>query len=46
LMHDGEALTFTQAILRHQGEAIAVTNAFIGLTDAQKGQLITFLKSL
>jgi len=46
LMHDGESLTFTQAILRHQGEAIAVTNAFIGLTDAQKGQLITFLKSL
>jgi len=46
LMHDGEALTFTEAILRHQGEAISVTNAFIALTDVQKLRLIAFLKSL
>ncbi|HEY3130428.1 MAG TPA: di-heme oxidoredictase family protein [Acidobacteriota bacterium] len=46
LMHDGESLTFTDAILRHAGEATPVTNAFIGLSAQQKQQLIAFLRSL
>ncbi|NOT47747.1 MAG: hypothetical protein HOP17_08345, partial [Acidobacteria bacterium] len=32
LMHDGESLTFTDAILRHQGESAFVTNRFNTLT--------------
>lgn len=46
LMHDGESLTFREAILRHQGEAAAVTAAFQLLTEKQKRQLIMFLESL
>jgi len=51
LMHDGSgmnapSLTFMEAILRHQGEAAAVTAAFQGLTDKQKKQIIMFLESL
>ena len=46
LMHDGESLTFTDAILRHAGEAATVTTNFEKLSDAQKRQLITFLLSL
>lgn len=46
LMHDGESLTFRDAILRHQGEAAAVTAAFQQLTEQQKRQLIMFLESL
>jgi CxxC motif-containing protein (DUF1111 family) len=46
LMHDGESRTFTEAILRHAGEATNVTNSFKSLTAQQKAQLITFLKSL
>ncbi|HJZ76724.1 MAG TPA: di-heme oxidoredictase family protein [Vicinamibacterales bacterium] len=45
-MHDGESLTFNEAILRHGGEATFVTNNYRGLSSAQKNQLITFLKSL
>lgn len=46
LMHDGESLTLTIAILRHGGEATTVTNNFIALSNLQKGQLLTFLNSL
>ena len=46
LMHDGASLTFREAILRHQGEAAAVTAAFQLLTEQQKRQLIMFLESL
>jgi CxxC motif-containing protein (DUF1111 family) len=35
-----------EAILRHQGEAAAVTAQFQRLTDDQKRQLIVFLESL
>jgi CxxC motif-containing protein (DUF1111 family) len=45
-MHDGESLTFREAILRHQGEAAPVTAAFQLLTEQQKRQLIMFLESL
>jgi CxxC motif-containing protein (DUF1111 family) len=46
LMHDGESRTFTEAILRHAGEAADVRNNFISLSDMQKAQVIKFLKSL
>jgi CxxC motif-containing protein (DUF1111 family) len=51
LMHDGSgmnaaSLTFMEAILRHQGEAKAVTARFQLLTDEQKRQIIIFLESL
>ena len=46
LMHDGESRTFTEAILRHAGEAADVKNNFLSLSEVQKAQLIKFLKSL
>jgi CxxC motif-containing protein (DUF1111 family) len=46
LMHDSESRTFTEAILRHAGEATDVTSNFSSLSDTQKAQLIKFLKSL
>jgi CxxC motif-containing protein (DUF1111 family) len=46
LIHDGESRTFTEAILRHQGEATDVINQFNNLSDTEKAQLIKFLKSL
>jgi CxxC motif-containing protein (DUF1111 family) len=46
LMHDGESRTFTEAILRHAGEAADVKSNFLSLTEMQKVQLIKFLKSL
>jgi CxxC motif-containing protein (DUF1111 family) len=46
LMHDGESLTRTDAILRHAGEATFVINNFRNLSDTQKSQLITFINSL
>jgi len=46
LMHDGESLTFNDAILRHRGEASVVTIGYLTLSSTQKSQLFTFLKSL
>ncbi len=46
LMHDGESLTFNDTILRHRGEATAVTLLYLTLSSTQKNQLSTFLKSL
>ena len=45
-MHDGASLTFTDAILRHAGEATTVTNRFRTLSGTQQSQIITFLQSL
>lgn len=46
LMHDGKSLTFTDAILRHRGEASLERKKFLALPDRQKRQLVTFLESL
>lgn len=46
LMHDGLTFTLNEAILRHGGQATASTRAFTRLTNAQKNQLIAFLRSL
>ena len=45
-MHDGESLTFTDAILRHAGEATTVINRFRALTATQRNQIVVFLQSL
>ena len=47
LMHDGESLTFREAIMRHAGEAQPVITAFnLNLTEQQRRQLIMYLESL
>jgi len=46
LMHDGQSLTFTDAILRHRGEASKERKKFLGLKEKEKKQLLAFLKSL
>jgi CxxC motif-containing protein (DUF1111 family) len=46
LMHNGESLTFMEAILKHSGEATGVINLFQALNPTQKKHLIMFLESL
>lgn len=46
LMHDGASLTFSDAILRHRGEAEEVTRKFEKLKSAEKDALLEFLRSL
>ena len=46
LMHDGESLTFLDAIKRHGGEAGEITEKFLDLPDSDQFALFEFLKSL
>jgi CxxC motif-containing protein (DUF1111 family) len=46
LLHDGRALTFIEAIRAHQNEANQAVRGFFNLSDQEKQQLLTFLKSL
>lgn len=46
LMHDGESLTFLDAIKRHGGEAGEVTRRFERLKRSDQEAIIDFLKSL
>jgi CxxC motif-containing protein (DUF1111 family) len=46
LMHDGESLSFQDAIQRHRGEAFGVRRAYQRLDDTERAQLIAFLRSL
>lgn len=46
LMHDGESLTFREAILRHAGESTPAIIGFINLSEADKRRLIMYLESL
>jgi CxxC motif-containing protein (DUF1111 family) len=45
-MHDGESLTLTSAILRHDGEASHVISRYRNLPDQLRMQVLTFLLSL
>jgi CxxC motif-containing protein (DUF1111 family) len=45
-LHDGRALTFTDAIQAHNNEGSHAARAFLNLSDQEKQQLLTFLKSL
>jgi CxxC motif-containing protein (DUF1111 family) len=44
--HDGRSPTIEHAIRRHDGEAIAVRQAFETLTDAERAALVAFLLGL
>jgi CxxC motif-containing protein (DUF1111 family) len=46
LLHDGRAATVEAAILWHDGEAQAARQAFLALDEADKRQLLDFLKGL
>jgi CxxC motif-containing protein (DUF1111 family) len=46
LMHDGASETFTDAILRHRGEASRERKKFMRLKETEKQQLLAFLRSL
>ena len=46
LMHDGRSLTFSDAILRHRGEATVERGKFLRLKEGEKQQLLAFLRSL
>lgn len=46
LMHDGESLTFREAILHHAGEATPAISGFINLSEPDKRRLIMYLESL
>jgi CxxC motif-containing protein (DUF1111 family) len=46
LMHDGASVQLGNAILRHKGEALAVTDRFSKLTPTDKKALLAFLQSL
>jgi CxxC motif-containing protein (DUF1111 family) len=46
LLHDGNALTRSDAIARHGGQASQSRSNFNNLSNNQKNQLITFLNSL
>lgn len=45
-LHDGRALTLDEAIRLHGGEAESVRDAYIALSEADKGRLIEFLLTL
>ena len=46
LMHDGLSLTPRDAVLRHRGQASAVTRNYSALSPTRQQQLIIFLNSL
>ena len=45
-LHDGRAATLAQAIALHGGEAQTSTQKFFALSDAERFQVISFMKSL
>ncbi len=45
-MHDGRAPTLTEAILQHDGEAYEVRENFRALSDDEKLDVLTFLRTL
>ncbi len=46
LMHDGQSLTYEEAIRRHRGEADFVTARYNHLGPRQRAQIISFLRTL
>jgi CxxC motif-containing protein (DUF1111 family) len=46
LLHDGRATSLSDAILRHDGQALTARNNFAGLTSAQQNNLLAFLNTL
>jgi CxxC motif-containing protein (DUF1111 family) len=46
LLHDGSAKSIPEAILKHQGQGRAASEAFADLNQGQQAALVAFLKSL
>jgi CxxC motif-containing protein (DUF1111 family) len=46
MMHDGNSVTYHQAIMRHRGEATKVRERYEALSPVEKQQLRAFLNSL
>jgi CxxC motif-containing protein (DUF1111 family) len=46
LMHDGASVEVGDAVRRHKGEAVEVTERFSKLSPADRKALLTFLQSL
>ena len=46
LLHDGRATSLSDAILRHDGQALAARNAFAALSSTNQNNLLAFLKTL
>jgi cytochrome c5 len=46
MLHDGRALTFDDAIRGHGGEASHVVHSYVQLTEQEREQIATFLRSL
>ena len=46
MMHDGQTVTYQQAIMRHRGEALHVTLEYTHLTHMEQEELLQFLDSL
>ncbi|MDB4983540.1 MAG: hypothetical protein JWM82_4292, partial [Myxococcales bacterium] len=44
-LHDGRAVTLTEAILEHGGEAQAARDAFAAAGTTSQKRLVTFLKN-
>ena len=45
-LHDGRARSFLEAVLWHDGEALAARNAVVAMRPAERSALIRFLESL
>jgi CxxC motif-containing protein (DUF1111 family) len=45
-LHDGRAATLEEAIQMHRGQGALAASRFTGLSPAQKGELLGFLRSL
>lgn len=44
--HDGQSLTLEDAILRHGGEGAAARAAYVGASESDRAELLSFLSSL
>jgi CxxC motif-containing protein (DUF1111 family) len=46
LLHDGRATSASDAILRHDGQALASRNAFAALSSPDRSNVLEFLNTL
>jgi len=46
LLHDGRASSLTDAVLLHDGQALAARNAFAALNSTQRNNVLDFLRTL
>jgi CxxC motif-containing protein (DUF1111 family) len=46
LLHDGRATSLADAVLRHDGQALAARNLFAALSNSDQNNVLAFLKTL